>query len=627
MEISQAGVEVSEPQVAVDAAGNITAVWVNGTSTTSIYSAYRPAGGAWEAPAPRIVTASSCSDPQLAVSSTGAAVVVADCGTGTTKMQAAYRPAGGAWAASSDPLPGSESGKEPRVAIDDSGNAVAVWAKEDSTVQSSYRPAAGPWSAAQPVSPSGDIALEPQVAMNPTGLAVAIWLHKRAAPVVTVETTSKLGAAAWGAIPKVLSAPVTSTTPIAGWEPQVRINANARFAVWAQQATPERSVLESAWGSGCNTCNWGEDAASHQASDGATSVEAPQVAIDGQGRAVAVWRNLPAASSVGGVQASTTAFINGPWSSPVTLSTVGLFVFAEPPQIASDLAGNTTVVWPAMDNKIHAVSRPAGGAFGSEAPISGNAEQDPKVAMDPGGDAFATWTSTGGGERRIVVALRDETPPLLSGLNVPVLGKAGTAVAMSAIATDVWSPPATVTWDFGDGTTATGAAVSHAYASGGTKTVSVSATDVVGSTSASQTRQITVTQAPSEKPRSRRVALGVSVPKQSWKTIAKAKAVKLRCSLDAVGACSAKATVARSTAKQLGLKLPAGTKPLQVGVGTVSITHSGRLTDLVVKLKSGKVRAAIAAAIHSVPLKLTITGSARGYLSATRTRTLTIQRP
>jgi PKD repeat protein len=66
----------------------------------------------------------------------------------------------------------------------------------------------------------------------------------------------------------------------------------------------------------------------------------------------------------------------------------------------------------------------------------------------------------------------------------PSLGAVGTALSFTASATDV--DPAvqaagiTYAWNFGDGSTASGAIASHSFASAGTYTVTVTATDVYG---------------------------------------------------------------------------------------------------------------------------------------------------
>ncbi len=624
LEISQPGVFTSGVQVAADAAGDVTAAWVNDNSSGAIKSAYQPAGGSWEAPLTPIST-SNCASPSLAVNSAGAAVLAADCGSGAEKMRVAYRPAGGSWAATE--LPGSENGSIPHAAIDNSGNAIVVWEKSDSTAQSSYKLAAGSWEAAQLVSPSGDVITEPQVAMNPAGLAVAVWRHKKSASEFTVETRSRaLGSGSSWTGTKLLSAATGDAA-----EPQLRLNAGGRSAVWIQKApAEERWILHSAWGS---STSWGEDAAAHEVNDPTASVEAPQVAIDGQGLAVAVWRSteVPPFSGLGTAQSATTSFINGPWAALGPLSAEGLHVFGVPPQVAADTAGDTTSVWVAQDSTLYAALRPAGGGFGPAGPISGSlgAEdlKSAQVAMNPGGDAFAAWT-TSSSEHRVAVAMRDGTPPVLSGIVVPVAGKTGVAATMSATATDTWSSPVTIHWDFGDGTTATGSSVSHTYVGGGTKTVSVLATDAAGNASAGQTRQIVVTQAPTVivDPGPRRVVLRVTVPTQSWKAIAKAKAVTLLCGLDVAGSCEAKAKVTVAVAKRLGLAHGKARKPVQVGSGSARFDGKAKATKLTLKL-TGKALAAIAATKQSVPLTLTVTGSAPGRQSKTLTKNLTIQRP
>src|SRR5215213_11316421 len=73
---------VSDPQVATDAAGNVTAVWtVGAVGSRGVRSAFRPADGAWQPAVNRIglTSASDCHDPRLAVDANGDAAVVAEC--------------------------------------------------------------------------------------------------------------------------------------------------------------------------------------------------------------------------------------------------------------------------------------------------------------------------------------------------------------------------------------------------------------------------------------------------------------------------------------------------------------------------------------------------------------------
>ncbi|WP_165229491.1 PKD domain-containing protein [Aquisphaera insulae] len=84
-------------------------------------------------------------------------------------------------------------------------------------------------------------------------------------------------------------------------------------------------------------------------------------------------------------------------------------------------------------------------------------------------------------------------------LNAPSTGTAGTPVTFKATATDP-SPADTAAgftyaWNFGDGTTGTGATPTHAYASAGNYTVSVTAKDKDGGVSTAVTKVVTITSA------------------------------------------------------------------------------------------------------------------------------------
>ena len=93
------------------------------------------------------------------------------------------------------------------------------------------------------------------------------------------------------------------------------------------------------------------------ASDGVTSVEAPQVALDDQGHAVAVWRSYNGTGFR--TQASTTATLFGSWSAPVFLADVETGL-AEP-QVAVAPGGNAAAVWRTSSASISAATRPAAG--------------------------------------------------------------------------------------------------------------------------------------------------------------------------------------------------------------------------------------------------------------------------
>jgi hypothetical protein len=93
------------------------------------------------------------------------------------------------------------------------------------------------------------------------------------------------------------------------------------------------------------------------------------------------------------------------------------------------------------------------------------------------------------GHFRIQSLVYDATPPVLGDVTVPAVGTVFQPIAMSATATDVFSPVG-LGWAFGDGAGASGAQLSHAYAAGGAFTATLTATDAAGNSAATSRRVV-----------------------------------------------------------------------------------------------------------------------------------------
>lgn len=115
------------------------------------------------------------------------------------------------------------------------------------------------------------------------------------------------------------------------------------------------------------------------------------------------------------------------------------------------------------------------------------------LVPDQDGSIAAFWSNSSTNMR---AAAYDAGGPNLSSATVPASAVTGQAVAMSASFVDLWSGVSgQASWNFGDGSTATGASVSHTYRTAGTYTVTVSAVDGLGNQTTS-TYSITVSAAP-----------------------------------------------------------------------------------------------------------------------------------
>ena len=108
------------------------------------------------------------------------------------------------------------------------------------------------------------------------------------------------------------------------------------------------------------------------------------------------------------------------------------------------------------------------------------------AAVAPAGDGVAIWRYYNGTAYETDAAGYAVSGPRLASLQIPATGTAGSQLTFSVRPVDIWSPIASISWTFGDGATASGASVSHIYATPGDVSVSLTATDSAGNaTSAS----------------------------------------------------------------------------------------------------------------------------------------------
>ncbi len=174
IDISDAGQDGFEPDVAVDPSGNVIAVWTrsDGTNFRIQYST-RTATGNWAAPTTISDPGQSASNPDAAIDNSGNAIVAWSRSDGTNiRIQAAYRPAGGSFAA---PLTISDPGfdaTKPVTDFDNSGKALMTWQRFDGSnlrVQSTTRTAGtgGTFANEVTLSKGGQDGFNPQADAGP----------------------------------------------------------------------------------------------------------------------------------------------------------------------------------------------------------------------------------------------------------------------------------------------------------------------------------------------------------------------------------------------------------------------------------------------------------------------------
>jgi hypothetical protein len=291
----------------------------------------------------------------------------------------------------------------PLVSVDSAGNATAVWRQYGDgklIYESAVRQAGGPWSTPSRFFGGLEDAYELQIAVDPLGNQTAIWV-RRVGRSWVVQSAARSVGGSW-------SAPVTLSKPGAG-SALVAVGPDGEVtAVWLLvREEGWRSVVQSATRSAGGS--WSAPVTLSPPRKGARS---PQIALDPQGGATAVWEQ-----QFSGVIESATRSSGGIWSAPATLSATG--VRADWPQVAVDSQGNATAVWAGrasngrrtqiQGRRIQTATRPAGGTWSAPVSISKAGHrlvQDPQIAVSPQGEATAIWQRSNGSELVVQGATR-----------------------------------------------------------------------------------------------------------------------------------------------------------------------------------------------------------------------------
>jgi hypothetical protein len=264
-------------------------------------------------------------------------------------------------------------------------------------------------------------------------------------------------------------------------EPRVAVDsAGDAVAVW-ERFEGEELVEASAKPAG--SAAWAKSVALTKPETGKGEPAGQQVAIDEHGEAVVVWSRANGVHDF--VEASQGRVSSSAWQAPATLSGPGGNV-EEAPAIGVNADGNAVATWERLSGSDEVIEAASGqAATGSWQPpvqlsASGQEAGESQVALDSQGNAAAAWRRFDGASYIAEAAGLDAAGPRLNALAIPDFTFAGAPTAFSVSALDVWSAVASTSWSFGDGASATGASVTHAYGAPGPYAVTLTSTDAVG---------------------------------------------------------------------------------------------------------------------------------------------------
>jgi hypothetical protein len=401
-EVSPAGNGAYGAQVAMDGAGDATAVWTETENNRpAVKVTTRPVGGAWETPETISTEPLEDEEPVIAVDEAGDAVVAWRESAGEfTRIQVDYRPAGGSWTGPQAFSAGIGSNLSPRVAIDSSGDAALVWQRGDS-VMAALRPTGGSWSSASEVSPSGTDATGPEVVIDATGQVTVAWLYT-GNPFNFIDVASKpIASGSW-----TVEAALSSRFEASG-APQLSVDAAGEvFVVWTEGTGTGNIEFASRDTHG----SWGTP---ETMSSTVYKAESPQLAANAAGDLVLAWKRAEGAAIV--VEGAYLR-AGGSWSSPHLLSEMG--GEAETPTVAIGTGGVAEVAWSTWSQANHAYETRAArlGPLGAWKAavllgILGHEALTPHVRVSPGGHVVIVWN----GSVSIESVTREELSPLAIG--------------------------------------------------------------------------------------------------------------------------------------------------------------------------------------------------------------------
>ncbi len=316
-----------------------------------------------------------------------------------------------------------------QIAMDNSGNALIVWEQSDGSkwqiFKSEYRDGAwihptGPDDNISPDEPDKQDARFPQVAMDDSGNAIIVWYQHDGINWQIFKSEYRDGT--W-THPADLDDHISQNGQDA-YEPQVAMDGGGNaLIVWRQYDGINNQIFRSE----CRDGAWTHpDGLEDNISPDSQGADSPRVAMDGDGNALIVWCQVDDSDR----QIFKSEYRGGAWTDPTGLddniSPDGESV--DDPQVAMDNNGNTLIVWRQSDGSADGGklqiyrSEYRNGVWTHPTGLDDNISPDgqdayyPQAAMDALGNALIVWEQSDGINNQVFKSCQREDK------SIPILG-------------------------------------------------------------------------------------------------------------------------------------------------------------------------------------------------------------
>ncbi len=449
-------------------------------------------------------------------------------------LQSAIRGPRGNWTLSTelDTDPSFQS-PGPLVVTAPNGTITAIWMRNGAGFSrdlfASSQRAGQPWTTPVQISAPGDGVSDPLLTVAPDNTVTAAWIN--ASGRVRTATTSPAGV--WGTPEQPLESAFTmsmalatdragTTTLVAhinqiaesvvsidrpsggSWSAPSTIKPGdasqlalaiapdgRRYAAWATGSPNVLSIATRAAGA----ASWSSAAPGPTPVDG--TVHRLLGPVEGSGALTLLWADGTTGNVTTTLRAATRTA--GAWSAVTRLSPVGAYDSSLPTLLSGTESG--ALMAAPLGQNAGIAARLANGTW--ESPTTLTPSVPTGLAVLPDGDAMIGLAEVTSNAPPVVIGssrILDAAGPRVGGLQTaPVT--AGQPAALSSTIEDRFSDIASVTWDFGDGTSATtpGGTTTHTWTKPGDTTVRITATDTVGNATTTQTT-LNVAAAPTPVP-------------------------------------------------------------------------------------------------------------------------------